>query len=97
MNICFFLILNVFLRGISADCSYIQPLNFNENTGGAEALRPFSCSLMVMDIRKPYNSTVTKIFSKYMNTSKFKLFTSILYFQCAYNELPVCKHKCLIT
>jgi hypothetical protein len=32
-----------------------------------------------------------------MNTSQFKLFTLILYFYCAYNELPVCKHKCLIT
>jgi hypothetical protein len=32
-----------------------------------------------------------------MNISKFKLFILILYFYCAYNELPVCKHKCLIT
>jgi hypothetical protein len=32
-----------------------------------------------------------------MNISKFKLFTLILYFHCAYNELPVCEHKCFIT
>jgi hypothetical protein len=32
-----------------------------------------------------------------MNISKFKLFTLILYLYCAYNELPVCKHKCFIT
>jgi hypothetical protein len=57
----------------------------------------FLCSLMVIDTCKPYNSIVTRIFGKYMNTSKFKLFTLILYFYCAYNELPVCKYKCLIT
>jgi hypothetical protein len=74
-----------------------QRRNFNENTGGAEALQSFSCSLMVIDTRKPYNLIVAKIFGKYINTSKFKLFTLILYFYCAYNELPVCKHKCLIT
>jgi hypothetical protein len=76
--------------------TYYQGRNFNEKTGGAEALLSFSCSLMVIDTRKSYNSTVTKIFGKYMNISKFKLFTLILYFYCAYNELPVCKQKCFI-
>jgi hypothetical protein len=41
-----------------------QGRNFNENTGGAEALLSFSYSLTVIDTRKPYNSTITKIFGK---------------------------------
>jgi hypothetical protein len=52
---------------------------------------------MVINTRKPYNSTITKLFGKYMNISKFKLFTLILYFYYTYNKLPVCKHKCFIT
>jgi hypothetical protein len=76
--------------------TYTRERNFNEKTRGAEALLSLSCSLMVIDIRKPYNLTVTKIFGKYINISKFKLFTLILYFYCAYNKLPVCKHKYFI-
>jgi hypothetical protein len=61
-----------------------QGRNFNEKTENAEVLLSFSCSLMIIDTRKPYNSTVTKIFGKYMNISKFKLFALILYFYYAY-------------
>jgi hypothetical protein len=64
---------------------YFQERNFNEKTGGTEDLLSFSCSLIVIDTHKTYNSKVNKIFGKYMNISKFKLFTLILYFYCAYN------------
>jgi hypothetical protein len=48
-----------------------QGRNFNEKSEGAEAFLSFSCSLMVMDTRNPYNSTVNKILGKYLNISKF--------------------------
>jgi hypothetical protein len=57
-----------------------QGRNFNEKTGGAEVLLYFSYFLMIIDIRNPNNSTVTKIFGRYLNISKFKLFILILYF-----------------
>jgi hypothetical protein len=55
----------------------LQGRNFNKNTRDAEVFLPFSCSLLVIDTRIPYNSTVTKIFGKYLNISKFKLFIFI--------------------
>jgi hypothetical protein len=57
--------------------TYWQGYNLNEKTVGDTALLSFSCSLMFIDICDPYNSTVTKIFVKYINISKCKLFTLI--------------------
>jgi hypothetical protein len=59
-------------KNITKNQKNLQGHNFNEKTGSAEALLSFSYSLMVIDTRKPYNSTFTKIFGKYMNISKFK-------------------------
>jgi hypothetical protein len=49
-----------------------QECNFNEKTGGAEALLFFSCYLMV-STSNPNNSTATKIFGNYLNISKPQL------------------------
>jgi hypothetical protein len=56
------IIIVLFFFSIKNLNNYRQKRNFNEKTGGAEALLYFSCSSMVVDTRNPYNSIATKIY-----------------------------------